>query len=68
MTIDECYYLGYIVKAQGLKGTFRVKLDVSDPEEYKELESVFVEIDKLLVPFFLQSITILQKRPSNYKC
>ena len=61
MTIDECYYLGYIVKAQGLKGTFRVKLDVSNPEEYKELESVFVEIDKLLVPFFLQSITILQK-------
>lgn len=68
MTIDECYYLGYIVKAQGLKGTFRVKLDVSDPEEYKELESVFVEIDKLLVPFFFAINYHFTKRPSNYKC
>jgi len=65
MNIDECYYLGYIVKAQGLKGGFRVKLDVSAPEEYRELESVFVEIDKLLVPFFLKSITLLQKGQAN---
>ncbi|MBD79770.1 MAG: 16S rRNA processing protein RimM [Crocinitomicaceae bacterium] len=61
MNTDECYYLGYIVKAHGLKGAFQVKLDVTDPQEYKELESVFVEIDKQLIPFFLENISIQQK-------
>lgn len=56
--IDDCYYLGYVVKPKGLKGEFTILLDVSDPSEYSNLESVFVEINKQLVPFFLRSIRI----------
>lgn len=58
MTHNDCYYLGYIVKPHGLKGAFQVNLDVSVPEEYSKMESVFVELDGQLVPFFISSIVI----------
>lgn len=61
MLVDECYFLGYIVKPLGLEGKFQVKLDVSDPLEYIELESVFVEINKKLVPFFIEDIQLFEK-------
>lgn len=61
MSIDDCYYLGYIVKPHGFKGAFQASLDVSYPEEYIELESVFVELDGQLVPFFISNITIQNK-------
>ncbi len=56
MQTDDCYYLGYIVKPKGLKGEFYVVLDVTDPQEYIGMESVFVEINKQLVPFFIEDI------------
>jgi 16S rRNA processing protein RimM len=58
MQLDDCYFLGYIVKPIGLTGKFQVKLDVSEPLEYTELESVFVEINKQLIPFFIESIEL----------
>lgn len=61
MTIDDCYYLGYVAKSRGLKGDFQIFLDVSNPEEYTNLESVFVEINKQLVPFFLEHIQLQPK-------
>ncbi len=61
MTQDDCYYLGYIVKPIGFKGAFQVFLDVSIPEEYQKMESVFVELDGQLVPFFISKISINQK-------
>ncbi|UTW60887.1 16S rRNA processing protein RimM [bacterium SCSIO 12741] len=54
--IDDCYYLGYVVKPKGLKGEFYVFLDVTNPHEYIEMESVFVEINKQLVPFFIEDL------------
>lgn len=61
MQHDDCYYLGYIVKPHGLKGDFQIKLDVTEPLEYEQLESVFVEIDKELIPFFIDKIDIQAK-------
>lgn len=58
MSHDDCYYLGYIVKPHGLKGAFQVSLDVSVPQEYSKMESVFVELDGQLVPFFISSIAV----------
>jgi len=62
MGIDECYQLGYVIKNHGLNGEVNVFLDVDFPEEYKELESVFVEIDNKLVPFFVNQIVIKGKK------
>jgi 16S rRNA processing protein RimM len=60
MNIDQCFNLGYVVKAIGLKGDCSIHLDVDDANRYKKMESVFIEINKQLVPFFIESIVIKQ--------
>ncbi len=52
MTQDECYYLGRVTKAWGVKGQLMLFLDVDAPEEYAGLDSAFVEIKGLLLPIF----------------
>tara|TARA_B110000046_G_C12848594_1_gene336740 strand:+ start:134 stop:679 length:546 start_codon:yes stop_codon:yes gene_type:complete len=54
----DCYRLGVISKLRSYKGEVTIYLDVDDPLEYKNLESVFVEYDNKLVPFFLEKIAI----------
>lgn len=61
LTQDQCYLLGYIVKSHGTKGQLMFYLDVDYPEDYEDLESVFVEIKGELVPYFVESFN-LQKQ------
>lgn len=56
----DCYRLGAIAKLHSYKGEVSIYLDVDDPQEYSHLESVFVEYDNKLIPFFLESIQIRQ--------
>ncbi|MFT5823570.1 MAG: 16S rRNA processing protein RimM [Crocinitomix sp.] len=56
----DCYRLGEISKLHSYKGEVTIYLDVDDPLEYKDLESVFVEYGNKLVPFFLERIAIRQ--------
>lgn len=58
MNKDVCFELGYIVKKHGLQGEVSVHLDTDNPENYSSLESVFIEIDQKLVPFFIKSIKV----------
>lgn len=58
MQLDDLYEIGYILKPHGLKGAVNILLDVDDPSEYKEMESVVVKIGEQLVPFFIASIQI----------
>jgi len=58
MNVDACFRLGYIVKKHGLKGEVSILLDVDFPEDYDKLESVFVDINKQLVPFFIERIQL----------
>lgn len=62
MTVDDCYQLGYVVKAHGLKGEVQIFLDVDSPEDYKNLESVFVLQGQQLIPFFIESISVSGSR------
>lgn len=62
MQVDACYQLGYVIKKHGLNGEVNIYLDVDFPEEYSELESVFVEINQKLVPFFIEHLSIKGKK------
>ncbi|MES2590289.1 MAG: ribosome maturation factor RimM [Bacteroidota bacterium] len=56
MTKNECFNLGYIAKRVGNFGELAFVLDVDNPGKYQKLESVFVELNNTLVPFFIKKI------------
>jgi len=58
MKKEDTYYLGKIVKKYGLKGELLAKIDTDEPENYENLESIFLEIKGKLIPFFLNSSTL----------
>ena len=53
MRKEDCYFLGKITRRHGLQGNVFLKLDTDQPEMYNKLESIFVDINGLLVPFFI---------------
>jgi 16S rRNA processing protein RimM len=61
MNKEECFYLGHTVKLHGYKGEINIKLDVDSPHDYQEMESVFIELNGQLVPFFITSIKVKDK-------
>ncbi|QCR24573.1 ribosome maturation factor RimM [Pontibacter sp. SGAir0037] len=61
MNIDACFQLGYIVKTHGIKGQVVAFFDVDYPEDYEDLESVFLEQGGRLIPFFIDSMEPQQK-------
>ncbi|MGV4415280.1 ribosome maturation factor RimM [Chryseobacterium sp. T1] len=54
MRKEDCYFLGKITRKHGLAGNVILKLDTDQPELYNKLESIFVEVNGLLVPFFIE--------------
>lgn len=58
MTKQDCFGLGYISKRVGNKGEVAFVLDVDDSGRYKKLQSVFLELNGTLVPFFIQTIQL----------
>ena len=57
MQISDCYKIGYILKAHGLKGAVTISIDADAPD-FSSLQSVFVEQTNRLIPFFIETISV----------
>ncbi len=59
--LDDCFYLGYVKKTNGVKGAVEVSLDVDDPGKYKKKGSLLLLIKDNLTPFTIIEFSIRPK-------
>lgn len=54
MTKDECFELGVISKTFSFRGEVILFIDSDQPEYYYNLDMLLLEVNKKLVPFFIE--------------
>ena len=53
MLKEECFFLGTIVGKYSFKGEILAKLDTDNPDSYLNIDSLLIETQKGLVPYFI---------------
>jgi 16S rRNA processing protein RimM len=55
MKIEDCFYLGKIVRKYSFNGELLIKLDTDQPEIYENLDAVFIDYRNTFLPFYIES-------------
>jgi 16S rRNA processing protein RimM len=58
MKKEDCFYLGRVAKTHGIKGEVSIKIEADDPSAYQNMKYFFLEINKVLTPFFVESLSM----------
>ena len=61
MHLKDHSYIGKIAKLHGYKGGVSLYMDVSNPNAYTNLKSIFIELDGILTPFFIKAFKLKNK-------
>ncbi|GGC26703.1 ribosome maturation factor RimM [Parapedobacter defluvii] len=61
MELTDSFYIGYISKTRGLKGEVQLFFEFDDYEAL-EMDVLFLEMERKLVPFFVDSLKIHSNR------
>jgi len=61
---ESCFLLGYIARKHGLQGEVSVFLDVDYPEDYADMDSVFLAArdNDTLIPYFIEYIQLYDRK------
>lgn len=58
MNTEKCKKVGKVLKTHGKEGELLISSDIQLPDNFLEKESIFIEIEGLLVPFFIESLRV----------
>jgi|SRR5690554_3423991 len=61
MNKADCFNLGYVAKLHSYKGEVSLFFDATDPNSYANLDAVYIDIDGILTPFFVEEIVMKDK-------
>jgi len=65
--IHEGYFLlGKIIRTHGYKGGLKAIFDVDQPQEYRELDMLFIEVKDQLIPWLVENIHF-ERNKANLK-
>jgi 16S rRNA processing protein RimM len=65
MTIEDCFYIGYITKTKGLKGEVQLFFEYDEPEELT-FKTVFADVNGKLIPYFVSSYKLQNNQTGNF--
>lgn len=57
MDTNSCFKIGWILKPHGLKGEVTVMLEDEAPTDFSAIDSVFLEQNNRLVPYFIETLS-----------
>lgn len=59
---NDYFYLGKVAKLHGYEGKLSIYLDTDEPQEYRDIKMIFMNIGGNLVPYFISEISILNNK------
>ena len=58
----DYFYLGKVVKVHGYEGKVSIYFDTDEPQEYIDIDMIYVNIAGSLVPYFINNLSLLNNK------